>query len=55
MGRLNPKFEIGGRLLYFQPLEIAALPRRLLRDPITNLEEYRYQIVSAIDLVFLGI
>jgi toxin CcdB len=55
MGRLNPAFDIDGQRLYFQPLEIAALPTKLLRRPIANLEEHRYRIVSAMDLVFLGI
>ena len=52
---LNPSFEIEGQKVYLQPLEIAALPTRVLQNPISNLEEFRYQIIRAIDLVFTGI
>jgi hypothetical protein len=38
-----------------QSLEIAALPTAVLQRRISNLEEFRYQIVRAIDLVFTGI
>jgi len=53
--RLNPQFEIEGRKLYFHPVEIAALPVRALRSPVANLEKYRYELISALDLVFTGI
>jgi toxin CcdB len=55
LGRLNPTFEIEGRKVRLQPLEIAALPTRTLRRRVANLEEYRYQIIGALDLVFTGI
>ncbi len=54
-GRLNPRIIIGRRLLYFHPLEVLTVPARLLRNPVANLEEYRYQIVSALDLMITGI
>jgi toxin CcdB len=54
-GRLNPSFEISGRALYFHPLEMLSVPTRLLRRPVANLEEFRYHIIAALDLVFLGI
>jgi len=52
--RLNPLFPVKGRALYFHPLEIVGVPVRLLRQPVANLEEYRYQIIGALDLVFCG-
>lgn len=55
LAHLNPAFEIEGKRVYLQPLEIAALPTRVLRKQITSLEEFRYQIVRAIDLIFTGI
>jgi hypothetical protein len=53
--RLTPMFIVSGKKLYLQPLEIAILPTRLLRHPVTNLESERYRIISAIDLVITGI
>jgi toxin CcdB len=55
MGRLNPAFEIEGRKVYLQPLEVAALPTRALSQHVATLEEFRYQIIGAIDLVFTGV
>ena len=54
-GRLNPLFEINGKRYYFHPLELASLPIRALRGPITNLEADRYRIIGALDLVFTGV
>jgi CcdB protein len=53
--RLTPMFVVNGQQLYFQPLEIAILPIRLLRRPVANLESERYRIIGALDLVFTGI
>jgi toxin CcdB len=55
LDRLNPAFEIEGQRVYLQPLEIAALPASALQKHVANLEEFRYQIISAIDIVFTGI
>jgi toxin CcdB len=55
MGRLNPGFEIEGRRVYLQPLEMAAFPARSLQRHVANLEEFRYQIIGAIDLVLTGV
>jgi len=54
-GRLNPMFEIDGKKYYLHPLELASLPIRALRTPITNLDAYRDLIVAALDLVFTGV
>ena len=53
--RLNPGFEVNGKRLYFHPIEIVSVPLRLLREPVANLEQYRYHIIAALDLVFTGI
>jgi toxin CcdB len=53
--RLNPAFNIVGRLVYFHPLELATIPVRLLRLPIANLERARYEIIAALDLLLTGI
>ena len=55
MGRLNPAFEIEGRRVYLQPLEMAALPARSLQRHVANLENFRYQIIGAIDIVLAGV
>jgi toxin CcdB len=52
---LNPAFDIEGQRVYLQPLEISALPIRALRRYVSNLEEFRDQIISAIDLVLTGV
>ena len=54
-GRLNPLFEIDGEKCYFHPIELASVPLRALRIPITNLEAHRHRIVAALDLVFTGV
>ena len=55
MGRLNPAFEIEGRKVYLQPLEMAAFPARSLQRHVANLEDFHYQIIGAIDLVLTGV
>ena len=54
-GRVNPKVNVEGRNVYLHPLEMLNVPTRLLRTSVANLESYRFQIVGALDLVFLGI
>ena len=53
--RLNPAFKIEGQTLYLSPTEPLTLPTRLLRGPVANLEQERYRIVAALDLVFTGV
>ena len=53
--RLNPPFEILSQKCYFHPTEMMTIPLRLLRKPVTNLENQRDRIIAALDLVFLGI
>ena len=54
-GRLNPRFVIDRSTVYFHPFEIIAFPARLLKKPVANLEDDRYRIIGALDLVFTGI
>lgn len=54
-GRHNPLFEIDSKRYYLHPFELASIPIRALRVPITNLEAYRDRIVAALDLVFTGV
>jgi CcdB protein len=54
-GRLNPPFRIEGHKVYFHPVELAALPARVLTQAIDNLETDRDRLIAALDLVFLGI
>lgn len=53
--RLNPMLEVGGRTLYFLPQNLFAVPVRMLRKAIDNLERERDRIVAALDLVFTGV
>lgn len=55
IARLNPLVVVDGKELYFHPVELAHIPRDLLRDSIDNLEAERDKLVAAIDLVFTGI
>ena len=54
-GRLTPGFTIDGQRCHLDPTDLAAIPIRLLRAPITNLEAERDRFIAAIDLVFTGI
>lgn len=53
--RLNPVFEIDGKVVVLSLLEIASTPRAGLRSHVTNLDAHRDQFVAAIDLLFIGI
>ena len=53
--RLNPAFNIQGKLYYLSPTEIIAIPVRRLREQLDNLADERDRIVAALDLVFTGI
>jgi toxin CcdB len=54
-GRLNAAVRVRGRVLHVSPYEITTLAARSLAAPVANLEEYRSQIIAALDLVFTGI
>ena len=52
--QLNPVLEIdGGRFVFF-PQQIAALPRRSLRQPIASLAAQHDEISRALDILLTG-
>jgi len=52
--RLNPSLTIDGRNLVALTQDMAPVPRRLLRRPITNLSPQREEILAALDFLFTG-
>ena len=52
--QLNPILEIGGSRFVFFPQQIAALPRRTLRQPIASLAEHHDKITRALDILLTG-
>lgn len=53
--QLNPYFNIEGQRLVAMSQEMAAVPRRLLKHPVTNLSPEREAILAALDLLFTGL
>ncbi len=55
LARLNPLVSIAGRdhAALFQ--ELAAIPRKMLRSPVGNLQSRRAELVAALDLLFTGV
>ncbi|HSC18758.1 MAG TPA: CcdB family protein [Rhizomicrobium sp.] len=53
--RLTPRVTVRDEPLHFLPTELVTLSTKYLQTPIANLEEYRRQIVDALDMMFLGI
>lgn len=51
---LNPLLNINGRQLIVFTQEMAPVPRRMLKSPITNLSSQRDEILAAIDFLFTG-
>lgn len=52
--RLNPKIEVEGHPLIARTQDMAAVPRRLLRNPVTHLTGQRDALLAALDLLFTG-
>jgi toxin CcdB len=52
---LNPVFSVQGVRVVMSSAELAAIPRRLLRSPVTTLASGRSEIVRALDFLFLGL
>ncbi|MBI2242372.1 MAG: CcdB family protein [Magnetospirillum gryphiswaldense] len=52
---LNPLVEINGEHLALMTQFMAALPRHILGQPLTNLADRRDDIVAALDFLFTGI
>lgn len=53
--RLTPRVVVLDEPLFFLPTEIVTLSTRYLQTPVANLEDYRRQIIDAVDFMFLGI
>lgn len=52
--QLNPVFEIGTEPYVMATQFLAAIPRALLRNPVTTLEGRDSEIMAALDLVLVG-
>ena len=52
--QLNPVFEIGMEPHVMVTQFLAAIPRALLRTPVTTLEDHDSEIMAALDLVLVG-
>lgn len=52
--RLNPLVLIGGKEYLVRVQDIATVPRRLLKKPVTNLSRQREEILAALDFLFTG-
>ena len=51
---LNPVFDVEGNRVVMMTQGLAAVPAKLLKQPVTSLESKRADIVSALDLLFQG-
>nr|WP_111298487.1 CcdB family protein [Paracoccus saliphilus] len=52
--RLNPVFEIGAEPHVMVTQFLAAIPRTLLRGPVTTLEDRDSEIMAALDMALTG-
>jgi toxin CcdB len=52
---LNPVIEINGEKLVLSTAELAGVSISMLREPVSNAENYRDEIIAALDFVFTGI
>lgn len=52
--RLNPIVNIDGADYLVRVQDLATVPRRMLKTPITNLSAERDNILAALDLLFTG-
>lgn len=52
--RLNPVFEIGSEPHVMVTQFLAAVPRALLRSPVSNLADQDSEIMAALDMVLIG-
>ena len=53
--RLLPEVTMNGSRYVVAVPDLAAIATAQLTLPVANLEQYRYQLIAAIDLVFTGI
>lgn len=52
--RLNPVFEVGSEPHVMVTQFMAAVPRGLLRSPVSNLAERDSEVMAALDMVLVG-
>jgi len=52
--RLNPTFNIDSIALIALTQDIASVPRRMLKSPVTDLTTHRDDILAALDFLFTG-
>ena len=52
--RLTPVFTIEGQELLLETPKMAAVPRRLLKPPVSSLAHAQAQITAALDFLFHG-
>lgn len=53
--RLNPVMIIDGKECLLRVQDIATVPRRFLKKPVTNLAGHRSEILAALDLLLTGL
>jgi len=53
--QLHPRFEIEGQTLVMATAELAAIPAKILAEPVDDLSDKRSMIVAAIDCLLAGI
>lgn len=52
--RLNPVFKIGTEPHVMVTQFLAAIPRSLLGQPVTNLDDRHTEVMAALDMVLIG-
>lgn len=52
--RLNPVVQVGEQRLLAMTQELAAVKRKQLAAPVTNLSACRAELLAALDLLFVG-
>ncbi|NIJ47708.1 CcdB family protein [Rhizomicrobium electricum] len=53
--RLTPGLDVNGDHFVIDPTNIGAVPERVLKKRVANLESERYRILAAVDMVFVGV
>jgi len=51
---LNPRFDINGESVVLMTQELASIPKRQLKYPVSSLAEHRDEIARALDILFTG-
>ena len=53
--RLLPEVVVSGARYVIATPDLSAIPMTAVKSAVANLEEYRYQILGALDTMFMGI